>query len=247
MAEVLRTDATLALCVVPVRSGSKGLPHKNIRPFLGRPLLAHSVGHAVQSGRFADIAVSSDSETYLAAGTEAGATLALRRPDALASDTAGSMDVLFHAIAEAEARTGREYDVICLLQATSPLRLPSDVSGAIDLLSRGGYDSVVGVQPAKGSPYFTLVEEDAGGRVALSKPLPHGVTRRQDAPDVWQINGAVYVWTRQALFEQRGVLCRKTGLWQMPMLRSLDIDTEDDWQLAECAGRMVTPATAEVG
>lgn len=247
MAEVLRTNATEALCVVPLRSGSKGLPHKNIRPFLGRPLLAHSVGHAVQSGRFADIAVSSDSETYLAAGTEAGATLSIRRPDALASDTAGSMDVLFHAIAEAEVRTGRKYSVICLLQATSPLRLSSDVSGAIDLLLDGGYDTVVGVQPAKGSPYFTLVEEDASGRVALSKPLPQGVTRRQDAPDVWQINGAVYAWNRNALFEQRSVLCRKTGLWRMPMLRSLDIDTEDDWKLAECAGRIMTPALVGVG
>lgn len=226
-----------ALCVIPVRSGSKGVPHKNIRPFLGRPLLAHSVGHARDAGRFADIAVSSDSDDYLAIGSAAGATLALKRPDELASDTAGSIDVLLHALAEAEARTGRRYGTVCLLQATSPLRQPEDVAGAVDLLEQGGFDCVVGVQAAKASPYFTLVEEGAGGGVALSKPLPEGIVRRQDAPAVWQINGAVYAWRREALAEQRRVLCRSTGLWKMPMLRSLDIDTAEDWLIAECVGR----------
>ena len=172
------TDAPARLCVIPVRSGSKGLAHKNIRPFLGKPLLAHSVEQARDSNRFSHIAVSSDSRDYLDKASAAGATDLVERPAKLASDTAGSIDVLLHALEICEARAGHVFETICLLQATSPLRRPSDIADAIETLETGDLDAVLGVMQAKGSPYATLLEPGDGGSYVLSKQPEHAVTRR---------------------------------------------------------------------
>lgn len=235
-------EARLRLCVIPVRAGSKGLPHKNIRPFLGRPLLAHSIEQARDSGCFDGplncIAVSSDSSEYLDKATAAGATDRVERPAALASDTASSIDVLLHALEVCEARIGQPFDTVCLLQATSPLRRAQDISQAIETLETGAFDSVLGVSRAKGSPYATLLEPVANG-YGLSKQPEHAVTRRQDLPPVFQINGAIYVWDRTALAQHRAALCPRTGIHQMSALRSIDIDDATDWAFAELAADLL--------
>lgn len=235
------------LCVIPARAGSKGLKDKNIRNFRGRPLLAHSVRHACEAGVFDEVAVSSDSEAYLAIAADAGASLLIRRPPALASDTAGSIDVLLHALQTAEVERGCTYNVVCLLQPTSPVREPQDIKTAIAMLDGDGLDCVVSVSPSKASPYFNLLERDPKtGRVSLSKTLPADVSRRQDAPEVFLLNGSIYVWTRAALTCRRTIYCDRTGLYPMPALRSVDIDTEEDWELAEMAHDLLTrPGAAD--
>ena len=236
------SDASARLCVIPVRAGSKGLAHKNIRPFLGRPLLAHSVAQARDSGCFegglSSIAVSSESPEYLAKADEAGANDLVERPAALASDTAGSIDVLLHALEICEARAGHRFDTICLLQATSPLRRGEDIARAVETLETCGFDSVLGVSASKGSPYATLLEPE-GDCYALSKPPDQAVTRRQDLPPVFQINGALYVWRRAALVQHRASLCPRTGIHLMSALRSIDIDDAVDWAFAELAADLL--------
>jgi CMP-N-acetylneuraminic acid synthetase len=236
-------DTRARLCVIPVRAGSKGLTHKNIRPFLGRPLLAHSVEQAKDSGCFDGpfdcIAVSSDSPDYLDKATAAGATDRVERPAALASDTAGSIEVLLHALEICEARVGRPFDTVCLLQATSPLRRAQDIADAIATLETDGFDSVLGVMRAKGSPYATLLEPTPDGSHALSKQPDRAVTRRQDLPPVFQINGAVYVWQRAALMQHCAALCPHTGIHRMSALRSIDIDDAVDWAFAELAASLL--------
>lgn len=235
-------DTRSRLCVIPVRAGSKGLPHKNIRPFLGRPLLAHSVEQAKASGCFDGpfdcIAVSSDSPEYLDKAIAAGATQRVKRPATLASDTAGSIDVLLHALEVCEAQVGQPFDTVCLLQATSPLRRAQDIARAIETLETEGFDSVLGVSQAKGSPYATLLEPAQNG-YALSKQPDQAVTRRQDLPPVFQINGALYVWDRTALAQHRASLCPRTGIHQMSALRSIDIDDATDWAFAELAADLL--------
>ncbi len=224
------------LCIIPVRSGSKGVPHKNIRDFRGKPLLAHSVQHAVSAGVFADVAVSSDSDAYLEIARASGATRCIKRPEDLASDTAGSLDVVMHALATCEEASGLQYSTVVLLQATSPLRQAHHIADAVARLETQQLDSVLSVTKTKNSPYFNLLEFDAGcGTYTLCKSSGDGVKRRQDTPEVFQLNGSIYVWSRNALITQQSVLCTKTDVYVMPSLYAVDIDTEDDWRFAELA------------
>ena len=229
------------LCIIPARAGSKGVPNKNIREFMGKPLLVHSIEQAIESGQFDTIAVSSDSPLYLDIAREAGANFLIDRPEYLASDTATTIDVLVHALEEAEQIKKKEFASVCLLQATSPLRRFGDIAEAIEVREEGGFDSVLSVCEAKNSPYFNLVEQKTSGDgVEISKQLNKVVTRRQDAPSIYQINGSIYVWSRQALIQQRKSLCTKTGIYLMPGLRSVDIDSEEDWKIAEAFAQIIS-------
>ena len=231
---------TEQLCIIPVRSGSKGVPDKNIREFRGKPLLAHSIEQALQANIFSEIVVSSDSKNYLEIARQAGATCCIERPAELATDTASSMDVVLHALETSERISGSVYSTITLLQATSPLRKSTDIRAAAALLEERCLDSVLSVTPAKNSPYFNLLEFDNDrATYMLSKPREDAVTRRQDAPAVFQLNGSIYVWARKALLSQKKALCEKTEVYVMPGLSSVDIDTEDDWAFAELAAELI--------
>ena len=250
--------APFTVAVIPVRAGSKGLPGKNVLPFCGRPLLAHSVAQAKASGVIDCVAVSSDSADYLAVGIAAGADRAILRPDDLATDTATTLDVLRHALRVIEAETGQTVARLVLLQATSPLRESAHIREALENFDASGADNLVSVCASKDSPYFNLVEPVAdsasdGTFITLGKQLPAGVTRRQDAPPCYRINGSIYVWSRQALLEQPRVIGTRTAFSLMPELYSVDIDTAFDLEVALIAARRlgwpvdpanVTPATA---
>jgi CMP-N,N'-diacetyllegionaminic acid synthase len=236
------------VCIIPARAGSKGLPNKNILPFRGLPLLAHSVKQALGSGLFSEVAVSSDSDEYLEIARAAGATFYIKRPDELASDQAGTIDVLLHGVLACEKARNQGFDSVTLLQATSPLRQSQHIREAVAKLEDGQFDSVVSVTAAKNSPYFNLLEYDADHRTyGLSKKLGMAVTRRQDAPAVYQLNGSIYVWSRAALFTQKASLCKKTEIYLMSNLHSVDIDTSDDWAFAELAAELIAKNSAAAG
>lgn len=217
------------LCTICARGGSKGVPGKNLRPLLGRPLLAHSIEQALAAGLFDTVAVSSDSDDILEAGLQAGATMAVRRPPDLASDTAGKLPAIVHCAATAEGRTGARFDLIVDLDATSPLRQVSDITGAMTLLEESGATNVITGAPARRSPYFNLVELDAAGVVRLSKGEEGAVLRRQDAPPCYDMNASIYVWRRDAFMRAPAVFYPDTRLFEMPEERSHDIDTELDF------------------
>ena len=150
------------------------------------------------------------------------------------------MDVLLHALKVCEEESGNRFNTIALLQATSPLRHPLHIREAIAKLEDGNMDSVVSVADAKNSPYFNLLERShSKDTYVLSKDLPIAVTRRQDAPDVFRLNGSIYVWERGALLTQQRTLCDRTGIYRMPSLCSADIDTEEDWAFAELAAALL--------
>lgn len=224
---------TLRICTILARGGSKGVPGKNIRPLCGRPLLAWSIAQAVESGLFSLVAVSSDDEAILAAGKAAGAGLLVRRPAELATDTAAKVPAIVHCVHAAEAELGSEATTIVDLQPTSPLRLPRDICDAVELQEASGAESVITGQPAKCSPYFSLVEATPDGTVHLAKTLSTPVVRRQDAPACYDMNGSVYVWPRHVFMERPGVLYPTTRIHIMPDERSIDIDTELDFKIAE--------------
>lgn len=223
----------MKMCVVAARAGSKGLPDKNIKVFAGKPLLAHSVEQARQSGIFDIIAVTSDSERYLQIGREAGANLLVKRPAELATDTISKPPVLRHALAVAEAHAGQEMEMLFDLQPTSPLRMPGDIPGAARTLTeRPELWNVVSVSHAKASPYYTLVEETADGRVELSKAKDARYGRRQDLPSCYELNGSIYAWRREPILAEMPALTDKTGFWLMAEECNFDIDTPLDFAIA---------------
>ena len=221
------------ICTICARGGSKGLPGKNLKALFGRPLIAHTVAQAVESGLFDEVAVSSDSQAILEAATAAGATLAIVRPAELASDTAGKLPAIIHCLEQAEDRLGHRFDTLVDLDATSPLRSVSDIVGTVELLESTGVKSVITGAPARRSPYFNLVERDADGVVALSKPLAQGVLRRQDSPPCFDMNASIYAWDRRALDGDPRVFYDDTQLFEMPEIRSQDIDSDLDFQIVE--------------
>lgn len=220
----------MRICTVTVRAGSKGVPGKNWREFAGAPLYAHSVRHAVDSGLFDRVAVTSDASQVLDTAADFGATDVVIRPPELASDSAGKVPSILHAVREVEKRRGVTFDTVVDLDATSPLREPSDIVGAVELLESTGAESVITGAPSHRSPYFNLVEVDPGtGTVAVSKTLAAGILRRQDAPPTFDMNASVYVWRRDALATDPRVFYPTTRLFEMPVERSHDIDSELDF------------------
>lgn len=221
------------ICTICARGGSKGVPGKNVKPLLGKPLIAWTVEQARATGLFALIAVSSDDPAIRAAGREAGADLAIDRPPEMATDTAGKVPAIRHALLGAEAALGREASVAVDLSATAPLRHPGDILGAVALQEASGAASVITGSPAKCSPYFSLVEEDADGHVAVAKAAPEPILRRQDAPRCYDMNGSIYVWDRTQFVASPAVFYPGTRLFEMPEERSGDIDTALDWEIVE--------------
>lgn len=225
------------LCSVCARGGSKGVTNKNLRNLLGKPLIAHTILQARATSLFEAIVVSSDSEAILDAASEWGADHLIHRPDELARDESPKLPVIRHCAVEAEKMTGLQFDTFVDLDATSPLRLPEDIAGAVGLLEKAGHSNVITAMPSRRSPYFNIVELTDAGVPRLAKQMAVSVARRQDAPTCYDMNASIYVWTRRALFDAETLFQERTGLFVMPEERSIDIDTELDFTLVECIAR----------
>lgn len=206
------------------------MANKNIRPLSGRPLIAHTIDRARESGLFVCIAVSSDSDAILDTAAEWGANYVIRRPDELATDTAAKIPAIRHCLEEAERLSGGRCEVFVDLDATSPLRTTDDIRGTVALLEARGVSNVITGAKARRSPYFNLVEKDSTGTVRLSKTLDRPVVRRQDAPKCYDMNASIYAWDRDAFLARPAVFYEDTLLFEMPEERSHDIDTELDFE-----------------
>jgi N-acylneuraminate cytidylyltransferase/CMP-N,N'-diacetyllegionaminic acid synthase len=221
------------ICSICARGGSKGVKNKNIRDFLGKPLIAHTIRQARETGLFELVAVSSDSQAILDTARNWGADILINRPAELATDTAAKLPVIQHCMIETEKKAGFQCDVIVDLDATAPLRTVDDICGAVRLLESNNVSNVITGAPARKSPYFNLVEMDGEGFVHLSKPPNAQIFRRQDAPACYDMNASIYVWQREALLRQTSIFDKDTMLYVMPEDRSIDIDSELEFELVE--------------
>lgn len=218
------------LIVIPARGGSKGIPRKNIKPLHGRPLIHYSIDVACALAPDSHIILSTDDDEIRRVAEETGLPVPYRRPEALATDTAGSREVILDAMDWAD-RNGIEYDKVVLLQPTSPLRTADDVRRCVEKYTPD-LDMVVTVTPAACNPYYDCFETRPDGTLHVSKG--EGLyTRRQDAPKAWQFNGAVYVINPESIRRMPlGEFPRRVPV-EMPRSRSVDLDTPLDWMLVE--------------
>jgi N-acylneuraminate cytidylyltransferase/CMP-N,N'-diacetyllegionaminic acid synthase len=221
------------LCTICARGGSKGVPNKNIRLLSGKPLLAHSIEQAKASGLFDLVAVSSDSKDILRTAGEAGADELIERPIELATDKAGKIPAIHHALTTVETRRNASYDILVDLDATSPLRDVMDIQGAVALQEQTAASSVITGSPSHRSPYFNMVERTPDGFVQVAKSLPAAVERRQDAPPTFDMNASIYVWDAAKFRGDPRTFYPDTRLFEMPPERSHDIDSPLDFEIVE--------------
>ena len=218
------------LYVIPARGGSKGIPHKNIKPLAGKPLIGYSIDVARQLAADDDICLTTDDPEIAATAESMGLNVPFLRPASLATDTCGTYEVLIHALDFYRDR-GIDYDTLVLLQPTSPMRTADDVRAAMALYSPD-IDMVVTVKEAASNPYYNCYETDNDGFLHISKG-DGGYTRRQDAPKVWEYNGAVYVINVESLRRMPVSAFTRRRMSVMPAERSVDLDTPVDWLIAE--------------
>lgn len=204
---------------------------KNTKLLLGKPLIAHTILQAKNSGLFDVIAVSSDSEDILAVAKQYGADVLVTRPAELATDKAAKLPVIQHCLTSAEEKLGKRFDVVVDMDATSPLRLVADIVQSVQLFEEDpDADNLITGAPSRRSPYFNLVEVNHLGNASLSKQLETAIVRRQDAPRCYDMNASIYIWRRETLLDSTSVFQTKTILFEMPEERSVDIDSELDFE-----------------
>lgn len=218
--------------LIPARGGSKRLPHKNLLPLAGRPLLAWTV-EAARTARHLDrVVLSTDDDELAAIGREYGADVPFARPAELASDTAATVDVVLHALRTLQAQ-GEHYDYVVILQPTSPLRTAQDIDGALELAQEKQADAVIGVCETDHPPEWSNTLPDDLSMAGFFRPGIRG-TRSQDLPKSYRLNGAVYVYRCDRLLAEGSlVMDDNSYAYVMPRERSVDIDSAIDFEIAQ--------------
>lgn len=216
------------IAIIPARSGSKGLKDKNIKPLLGKPLLAYSIEAAQKSGIFDCIHVSTDSEAYAEIAREYGAEVPFLRSGRLSSDTATSWDTMRFVL----ENYNKEYEMATLLQPTSPLRNPQDILTSFQIFGENHADAVISVCETDHSPLWcNTLPRDGCMNGFLDKASN---ISRQNLPQYYRINGAIYMMKTSLLYQENMPLYgEKTYAYLMPKSRSVDIDDEIDFIVAE--------------
>lgn len=217
---------------IGVRKGSKGVPGKNFRNIAGKRLLDWSLDQLLANSHIDAVVVSTDDERIYEHSVQRGALQIGLRPAELATDTAPKWGVWQHALEASEAMIG-PVSTFVDLDCTSPLRLPEDIEGALDLFRAARPDMVMSVCEARKNPYFNLVEPDASGLLYVSKPLPSGIWARQNAPLVYEHVGIVYVVAPDYLRRAENLYEGRVIPFVVPEDRCHDIDTSYDFRIVE--------------
>lgn len=223
-----------AVAFIFARGGSKGLPGKNIRQLAGKPLIAWSIEHALAVKRIERVIVSTDSSEIADVARAYGAEVPFMRPAELARDDSPEWLAWRHALNFVRETSGALPEVMVSVPATAPLRQPVDIENCLDNYAQGGADMVITVTDAHRSPYFNMVKTNQDGLVELVIPPSGAISRRQDAPVMYDMATVAYVikpefvMTHQATFEGR------VRAVHVPLERAIDIDTLFDFRIAEC-------------
>ena len=221
------------LGLIPARGGSKGLPRKNIKPLLGKPLITWTIEQALASKYLDRVVVSTDDKEIAEISKKYGAEVPFMRPKELAKDNAKGIDVVLHAIDWLKENDNRkQYDLIILLQPTSPLRTTEDIDKAIELLFLKEAKAIVSVCEVDHHPLWAnTLPEDGSMKDFIRREVMN--KNRQELPIFYRLNGAIYLAYCDYIKKQKSFFGEKTFAYIMPRERSVDIDDEIDLKLAE--------------
>ena len=227
-----------AVAFIFARGGSKGLPRKNILPLQGKPLIAYAIEHAFSVKRIQRVIVSTDCPEIAEVAKKYGAEVPFIRPADLAQDSSPEWLAWRHALDYMVKTSGGLPEVMVSVPATAPLRLPVDIDDCLDVYEKGGVDIVLTVTEAHRSPYFNMVSMSTDKTVELVCPPQKLITRRQDAPMVYDIATVCYVMNPIFVLNKNAIFEGRVKAVVIPSERALDIDTKFDFKVAEALIKM---------
>ena len=229
------------LSVIGARGGSQGLPGKNVRELLGKPLIAWTIEAALKTPEIDKVVVSTDSKEIAAIARKFGAETPFLRPDFLSGPEVGKFDVWKHALESCEKQYNEEYEIFVDLDCTNPLRDSSDISNTIKQLRESigkGVDTVFTVCESRKNPYFNMVEESENGSLCMSKTLGPTVIRRQDAPTVYEHVASIYAMLPDHIKTRDHLLSGHAEGYNIGFIKSFDIDSKFDFKIVEYLMKM---------
>lgn len=226
-----------SLAIITARGGSKRIPGKNIRPFLGKPGLAWPVEAALHSGCFNEVMVSTDDEGIAAMAMKHGAKVPFMRSAAAAGDHAVLADVVNEVLSQ-YSQSGRQFDTVCCILGTAFFLKPEMLKEAHSLLQSANCDGVMPVVKF-GFPIQRALRIDQHGQLAFMYP-EFSLTRSQDLPQAYHDCGQFYFLRTAAFLAQGKIVMDRMQAMELPWHASVDIDTEDDWRRAEFLMRAAT-------
>ena len=219
------------LYLITARGGSKGVPGKNIRILGEKPLIAYSIEAAKKSIYKGTVVVSTDDDEIAAVAKKYGAEVPFRRPAELATDSASSMDAIMHAL-DFFSKQNKKFDIVVLLQPTSPLRTSKHIDEAMKLMQSKKADAIVSVCEAEHHPLWSNTLPENGSMKFFLRDDIKGLNRQQ-LPKYYRLNGTMFISNTESLIKHKSFFHDKTYAYQMSNESSVDIDHEIDFKLAE--------------
>lgn len=223
------------LALIPARGGSKGIPRKNIIPFLGKPLIAYPINAALGSKYIDQVILSSDDEEIISVAKKYNCEVPFKRPPELASDSSSSIDVTLHAIEYFEAK-GVFFDFLVLLEPTSPLTESYDIDEAIEILFKklNTGDSIVGVCKVEANhPLYLAKQSNDGTLVPYVRKDFNTPVRRQELDELYFFEGSLYISLISKLKTSKSFVHERTLPYIVPRWKSIEIDEYSDLLIAE--------------
>ena len=215
------------------RGGSKGLPDKNLRKILGKPLISLAIEQALTIKKIDRVIVSTDSPKIADIAKKSGAEVPFIRPKDLALDDSPEWLAWQHAMMYLQNNLGSLPDAVVSIPTTAPLRISEDIENCIDRFFNSKVDVVITVTEARRSPYFNMVEIDPFGIASLAKPFSHSLHRRQEAPKMYDMTTVAYVFKPDFILNNNSIFEGVVASVEVPVERSIDIDTLLDFEIAE--------------
>lgn len=225
-----------AVAVITARGGSKRIPRKNIKLFLGKPIITYSIKAALGSGMFDEVMVSTDDEEIAEIAKKAGATVPFFRSKETSNDFANTTDVMLEVLAEYE-KLGKHFSYACCIYPTAPFITAEKLKNAMNMLEETEADSILPVVKFSFPPQRSVIMED--GYLKFKWP-EHMFTRSQDLEPFYHDAGQFYAMRIDSFRTQKRLVMDKTIPMEMPEIEVQDIDSEEDWQIAEVKYRVMS-------
>lgn len=221
----------MKIAIIPARGGSKRLPGKNIKDLAGKPMIAWTIEAALDSQVFDHVFVSTDDEKIAEVGKQAGAKVPFLRPSELATDEATTNDVVTHLVEWFESEYNQQVSTIAILQPTSPLRNAQHIKEAMQLMEKKSAKAVVSVCEVEYPIQFCNTLSNDGSMDGFIKP--ENLKRTQELEPYYRLNGAIYLLERNYVGKLTDLYSKGTYAYVMGARESVDVDTLQDFKLAE--------------